>query len=453
MKTQRIACIALLNLFIIGLAFSSSAADVPKWSRFEAAFESKANYENPPQEASLEALFTSPAGQTVKVLGFWDGKNTWRIRFAPNAVGKWTYTTTCSDANNTGLHNQKGEFTCTDAAGDNRFQKHGPIRVSPDGRYLMHEDNTPFFWLADTAWNGALHSTPADWDTYIKERTRQKFTAVQFVATQWRAAPEGDLNKQLAYTGPNDKIVIHPAFFQRLDEKVAALDKAGLLSVPVMLWAIQGGSNPKINPGVSLPDDQAILLARYMLARWGANNVAWFLAGDSDYRGPKADRWKKIGSAVFNVPHGPVTMHPGGMQWIWNDFKDEKWYDFVGYQSGHGDDDKTLRWLIEGPVAEDWAKLPHRPFINLEPPYEAHISYQSKKPITDRNGSPRTLLVSVIRPHRRRQLRRTRRLGLGRRHQASHRPPRHRDPRAMAKSLETPRGRANAEALRFLHVN
>jgi hypothetical protein len=120
-----------------------------------------------------------------------------------------------------------------------------------------------------------------------------------------------------------------------------------------------------------------------MLARWGANHVMWILGGDADYRGAKAEKWKKIGRAVFgDVPHAPVTMHPGGMQWVWNEFKDEKWYDVVGYQSGHGDDEKTLRWLTEGPPATDWTKMPHRPFVNLEPPYENHIAYQSKKPIT-----------------------------------------------------------------------
>ena len=371
-----------VTLLLAGRVLAATPVEVPKWDRFEAAFESKVNYENPAREARLEAIFISPKGGKIKALGFWDGKNIWRIRFSPNATGEWMFNTTCSDASNSGLHNQKGAFVCANPTGKTRFTRHGPLRVSPDNRYLMHEDGTAFFWLSDTAWNGALLSTPEDWDLYIKERTRQKFSAVQFVVTQWRAAPEGDLKKELAYTGPTNRIVINPAFFQRLDQKIDALDRAGLLSIPVMLWAINGGSNPQINPGVSLAEDQAILLARYMVARWGANHVSWFLAGDGDYRGERADKWKRIGSAVFDGPHAPVTLHPGGMHWIWNEFKDEKWYDFVGYQSGHGDDDKTLRWMTEGPVTEDWMRLPHRPFINLEPPYENHIAYQSKKPIT-----------------------------------------------------------------------
>jgi hypothetical protein len=357
-------------------------AGIPRWTPFERALESTVEYANPPQEAVLTVVFTSPQGKESKVHGFWDGGRAWRVRFAPDQIGRWTWKTTCSDTRNEGLNGQSGEFVCITPAGKGRFTEHGPIRISGDGRSFAHDDGAPFLFLADTAWNGALLSTRDDWDLYLRTRVRQGFSAVQFVTTQWRAAPDGDREKELAYTG-TERIVINPAFFRRLDEKVAALNRAGLLAVPVMLWAIDGGSNPKVNPGVSLPEDQAILLARYMVARWSANDVAWILGGDADYRGAKADRWKRIGRAVFGeIAHAPVTMHPGGMQWVWQEFAEERWYGFVGYQSGHGDDDRTLRWQIDGPPAVDWMKRPHRPFVNLEPCYEDHVAYQSGKAIT-----------------------------------------------------------------------
>ena len=378
-------CLALPLLLLSGPASKAApeSSPVARWDRFEKSFESSASYGNPAQEATLQAVFVSPSGATNRIYGFWDGGSTWRLRFAPNQTGKWTYRTICSDEKNTGLHGKSGEFTCTAASGKNQFSQHGPVQVSADRRYLAHDDQTPFFWLGDTAWNGPLLSTTDEWDLYLKERVRQKFTGVQWVATQFRAAPDGDKEHHLAYTGPTNKIVINPAFFQRLDQKVDAMNQAGLLSAPVLLWAINGGSNPQVNPGVALPEDQAILLARYMVARWGGNDVLWILAGDGDYHGAKAERWKRIGRAVFeNISHAPVTMHPSGMQWVWDEFKDEKWYDIVGYQSGHGDDDATLKWMTEGPSTEYWTHLPHRPFINLEPPYEKHVAYQSKKPHT-----------------------------------------------------------------------
>jgi hypothetical protein len=369
-------------IFLTGAAAVAEAASVTRYARFEQTLESTATYGNALQEATLTATFTAPDGQKFKIPGFWDGGAVWKLRFAPDQTGSWSYETICSDASNKGLHQQKGTFTVTAAAGTERFAAHGPIRVAHDGRYFEHVDGTPYFWMADTAWNGPLLSTDADWRHYLHERKAQKFTAVQFVATQFRAAPEGDVNKLPAYAG-KEKITINPAFFQRLDQRVEAMNQSGLLAVPVLLWAIGSGANPAVNPGHSLPDDQAILLARYMVARWGGNAVAWLLGGDGDYRGPKAERWRKIGRAVFgDIHHAPVSMHPGGMHWVWKEFIEEKWYGYVGYQSGHGDDDKTWKWINEGPLTEDWAKLPHKPIVNLEPPYENHVAYQSKKPHT-----------------------------------------------------------------------
>lgn len=355
---------------------------VPKWSRFERSFVSSRPYTHPVHQVELRAFFTSPSGKTRMVDGFWDGGSTWRVRFAPDEIGKWHYSTSCSDSGNVELHDIAGTFLCTAPTGRNRFEQHGPVRVSRNSRYLEHADGTPFFWLADTAWNGALLSTPDEWTHYINERKRQRFTAVQWVTTQWRAAPNGDREGALAFTG-HDPIAIHPEFFQRLDAKAEALAHAGLLNVPVLLWAIGGGSNPQVNPGFSLPESEAVRLARYMVARWGAYPTVWILAGDGDYRGPRAERWKRIGRALFaENPHAPVLMHPGGMHWIFDEFQNETWLDIFGYQSGHGDDERTLRWIFAGPPASDWKKDPPRPFINLEPPYENHIAYQSKTPIS-----------------------------------------------------------------------
>ena len=359
---------------------ASQAADpsVQRFRRFELSLQSSVDYRNPVQDASLTATFTSTGGAKVTVPGFWDGSRTWRVRFTPTQMGKWTFETTCSDASDGGLHGQTGGLDVTAAAGANRFDRHGPVRVAGDGRSFVHDDGTPFFWLGDTAWSGPLLSTTEEWNHYLNERARQGFTAVQWVATQYRAAPDGDRSKQLPYSG-TDRIAINPSFYQRLDDKVEAANRAGLLSVPVMLWAIRGGGNPGVNPGVSLPEDQAILLARYMAARWAGSSVAWFLAGDGNYMGANAEKWRRVGRAVFgDIAHGPVTMHPGGMHWVWKEFIKEPWYGFVGYQSGHGDDDRALRWMQEGPPTTAWTESPHKPFVNLEPPYENHIAYQSK---------------------------------------------------------------------------
>ena len=47
------------------------------------------------------------------------------------------------------------------------------LRVSKNGRYLAHADSTPFFWLGDTAWNGALLSSKSDWEIYLNDRAKK----------------------------------------------------------------------------------------------------------------------------------------------------------------------------------------------------------------------------------------------------------------------------------------
>lgn len=388
--------IALVALFGHGCVTSPKfpIPMVSKWAAFELRFESTSAYDNPFQDVAITAQFLSPSGRELRVPGFWDGDNVWRVRFAPDELGEWQYTTTCTDPDNRGLHQRAGRFLCTPQVGATPLAQQGPIRVARNGRYLAHESGQPFFWLADTAWNGALLSTPEEWQYYIQNRRHQGFTAVQFVTTQWRAAPHGDRFGQLPYSG-RERITVHPDFFQRMDQKVTALEQNGLLAAPVLLWAIQGGSNPEINPGVSLPEDQAILLARYMVARWGAHKVLWILAGDGNYQGDRAEKWKRIGRAVFSdIDHAPVLLHPGGMQWPYDQFKDEDWLSVLAYQSGHGDDNRTLQWIFSGPPATQWQQF-RKPLINIEPPYEFHISYQSKtriSPLTVRRASYWSLL-------------------------------------------------------------
>jgi hypothetical protein len=68
------------------------------------------------------------------------------------------------------------------------------------------------------------------------------------------------------------------------------------------------------------------------------------------------------------------------MNWPWEDWRGESWLTVYGYQSGHGDDAANQKWIHSGPVAHGWRNKPPRPIINLEPPYEDHIAYQSRKP-------------------------------------------------------------------------
>ena len=369
----------LLALLVLLLGASPATAQtsadeaepVPVWGRFERAFTADA-----PPQTSVEVTFTAPGGEAETVDGFWDGNSTWRVRFMPDTTGTWRYET-ASDVG--ALDGIEGSFE-SEAGGGGSFLRHGAIEVSESGRYLQHADGTPFFWLGDTAWNGALLATEADWDAYLTTREDQKFSAIQFVTTQWRTAL-ADADGQVAYTVEGDRLQINPTFFQRLDGYVDAVNRHGLLAAPVLLWAL--GDPEKYPVPGKLPTAQAAQIARYLVARYGAHHVLWFLGGDENYGGEdRIAHWKQIGEEVFGGrAHAPVTLHPQGMQWRFEPFYDAPWLDLLIYQSGHGDDAETLRWIHSGPVSEAWQETT-RPIINSEPPYEDHIAYQSGEPHT-----------------------------------------------------------------------
>jgi hypothetical protein len=344
---------------------------VPKYARFEQSFKSAVAYKNPPADASVTAVFTSPQGGTTKVYGFWDGGRTWRVRFSPDAPGRWSFKTACSDATNSGLHKVTGEFLCSMAVGKSRYDLHGPVRIAADRRHLEHADKTPFFWLADTAWDGARLSKVADWNYYAQARAAQRFTVAQ-----WVAAPGTNAKKQAAYTG-NGAIILNPAYFKQLDAKIETLERAGILSAIVPFREIAA---PGTNAAESLPEDQVILLLRNMVARWNADNVVWVLSCEADDLGGNVSRWKRIGRAVFgDVPHAPVILDPGETYWALDQFRAEPWVDMFGYESSREATDDALQWALTGPVATDWKKEPTRPFINLALPYENEPGGQSQQ--------------------------------------------------------------------------
>jgi hypothetical protein len=345
---------------------------------------------DPLRQVQAAATFTAPSGRRHTAPGFWDGGLTWRARFAPDETGRWQYTVTAAVQADQCQEEARaaqtsGSFECVPYTGDNPFYCHGPVRMAPDRRRFVHADGTPWFYLADTVWNGPVLATPDEWDEYVRTRRAQGLTAAQYVTTQWRTAPDGGPDGPAYWGGGTGGTLerVNPGFFRRLDARLDALVDAGLAGVPVLLWAIRGGENKEANPGNVLSVEDCALLARYQIARWHAHPVLWILNGDGKYVGEEAERWRRIGRAVFAgwdpAARPPAMTHPGGQTWVGGEFKDEPWLDVVGYQSGHGDDERAWRWIVAGPPATEWRGVTGKAVVNLESPYEDHVSYQSKQ--------------------------------------------------------------------------
>jgi len=334
--------------------------EVNQWGVVELVFEAGREHAAPLWDVEAQVEAVGPEGQAQRVAMFWDGGRTWRARLSPDRPGVWRWTT--SARGDDALAGRRGEFTCLSApqgAG-------GPLRVSADDRSLCRADGTPFFWLGDTAWNGALRARPEDWETYLAARAEQGFNVIQLVTTQWRGWNQRMPVKAFA---DGDPMAVNPAVFQQVDRAVAAVNAHGMVAAPVLLWALWPS-----DPGQALSLVNAIRLARYTIARLGAYDVVWFLGGDGKYEGDRAERWRTIGLAVFDdgPPRRLATIHPCGQSWVGDEFRDEPWLDFIGYQSSHGGGEATQKFIVQDQPATAWREHPYRPIINLEPLYEGY---------------------------------------------------------------------------------
>jgi hypothetical protein len=123
---------------------TGSATQVGKYSKIEFVVGLTGTFTNPydPDQIDLSATFTAPSGAKWKIYGFYgvDASNTssWKIRFAPDEVGAWSYTVQAIDPTGTAT-GPAGTFTCVAST------NHGWIRIATNKRYLKLDDGTSFY--------------------------------------------------------------------------------------------------------------------------------------------------------------------------------------------------------------------------------------------------------------------------------------------------------------------
>jgi hypothetical protein len=95
-------------IFILLITFSFVYSDVGLWERFETSIANTKNYADPYRDTALNVTYTRPDNSTIQFWGFYDGNDTWTIRFMPDMLGSWKYNATFSD----GRPGKSGSFNC-----------------------------------------------------------------------------------------------------------------------------------------------------------------------------------------------------------------------------------------------------------------------------------------------------------------------------------------------------
>lgn len=133
---------------LLSALLAVAAPGVEQWGVFELTLTAPAEG-NPYLDVQWSATFTQGTRQ-ITVPGFWDGGETYRLRFSPPTLGEWRYATRSSTP---ALDGQRGTFTVGASTGSN----HGPVEVFQT-HYLRYADGTPYHQFGTTcyAW---VHQT------------------------------------------------------------------------------------------------------------------------------------------------------------------------------------------------------------------------------------------------------------------------------------------------------
>lgn len=325
-----------------------------------------------PLTQTLTATFTSPtSGITITRPGFWDGGTTWRIRFAPNQVGSWRYSTTFSDASNTGLQNRTGTVNCVSYTGNLDIYKHGFVRASSNGRYLTYADGTPFFYLSDSHCFMEYENYTDVFLPVLRQRVLQGFTS-------YRTQP-GSTGQQFIGTIVNGVLTINPTNYQTLDRYYTTLADSGIVN-----------SMGNFCRNFDYFGAAIAQIATYWCARFGAFPMLFFTAQEVDqdmidatpaddavaarWR-PAFDAWNAadLGGhnqiATCHMWGTTITPHNSGTPMYW---ATDSRHDIFYLQAGH----EASKVQTKNHYSAYWnahssnISIPVKPFIEAEANYE-----------------------------------------------------------------------------------
>jgi len=233
-----------------------------------------------------------PDGSERRVPTFYDGDDVWRVRLAPDQVGRWECRVEPSEGirRMTGLLSAaRGTFQCVSNGPEDR----GGVEIDPDHpHHFRYQDGTPYFLLGyECDWLFALdmnHPDTKPMAGFLDTLARFGFNylVVQAYAhdTSWCPGHSNPYDvgppALFAWEGTNenpDHARLNLAYWRAYDRMVQALDARGITSQimfkvfnKMVTWPDKG----------SLEDDR---FWRYVVARYQAYNVAWNLAKEAWY--------------------------------------------------------------------------------------------------------------------------------------------------------------------------
>lgn len=370
------------NLTVLAQSQVKSAS---QWQEIELVFKAEQDYENPYTDVEMHVEFSGPNGREIRRPAFWDGGNTWRVRFAsPSVNGEWNWKSISSVTADSGLHGRSGSIRSTEYVGDNPLLQHGLLRMSPEGRNVVHADGTPFLMIGDTPWALPFRGTEKSVKAYAQNRQVRGFNTALLMSVQPDRQVEGPRDRTaeggfgVAFEDlPSGHLnELNPGYFKTLDSLINILIDHGI--VPVYNPVFQGfGWKGGQALGDHAEPGEYSRYVRYLIARYGARPAMWLISADGYGNEPV------VASAGQTVQEWDAYSQPTGLHYSpyddlmpeWSDDprfgfhfnranQDEEWLDFQWAQTGHNAEHHPHE------VFRMYENEPTKAVANGEPTYE-----------------------------------------------------------------------------------
>ena len=288
---------------------TGTVASAPQWSVYEIPLTASGNYRNPYTQASVSATFVGP-GTTLMVKGFWDGGQTWRLRFACTAQGTWGYTTDSADS---GLNGKSGTFKCVSP----RTGNHGFLRrdVANPSTFIWDDGRHYFMW--GQTYYEIIRSAMAgnNWKTSIDNTAAYGITKVRMLIYPWGDpsfySPYPDSQPFIGRSTAPNHDVPNRAHWRRLDQVIQYIGSKGMVA-DVILFADASR--------IFGTQTQDARYTRYAIARLAAyHNVIWCMSNGWNFTHKPQSYWDREGSIVRNedpwmrsgTALRPISIHQG----------------------------------------------------------------------------------------------------------------------------------------------
>jgi len=270
----------------------------------------------------------------------------------------------------------KYQFTLCLLLAGFQFAVSQKLEVSENNRFLVTEEEKPFFYLADTAWELFHRCDSAEAAMYLTKRAEQGFNVIQAVAL----AEIDGLNTPNPYGETplieNDPTKPNEAYFEHVDHILKKADELGLYIALLPTWGDKVFKNSwGVGPEV-FTIEYAATFGKWIGSRYkDYDNIIWVIGGD---RNPRPDTddvkiWNAMAEGIAASAGGYentlMTFHPqpkkdgGSSTW----FHNQPWLDFNMHQTGHCANQGTYKH-----IENDYSMSPEKPTLDGEPLYEDH---------------------------------------------------------------------------------